>query len=209
MSYRFQPWRPLGPDPRFEGVRLLVLGESHYEEVSDTYKFLDADAACDLTQELVLKWGAKPEGRQVFFANLFTMLSGKLWASDSPDLAPFWETIYFYNYVQWLVPGGAGHSPSSLMWTAAEQPFRDVLEEIVPDAVLVLGQRLWDNMPKQDEDLAARPEALGLICGYRLKGGKVVPAAHTRHPSSRGFDPLEWHDRVHQFLDWTRTRLDG
>lgn len=209
MSYRFHPWSPSASDPRFKGVRLLVLGESHYEEVSDTCRFLDADAAGDLTQEMVLKWGAEPEGRQVFFANLYTMLSGKAWEAESRTLAPFWESIFFYNYVQSLVPGGAGHSPSSAMWANAALPFREVLEEIDPDAILVLGQRLWDNMLKQDEDLDDFPDGLGLICGYRKGDGKVVPAAHTRHPSSRGFAPLDWHGRVHLFLDWTRVRLSS
>lgn len=92
------------------------------------------------------------------------------------------------------------------MWLDAEQPFCDVLQELAPDAVLVMGQRLWDNMLKQDENLGDSPETLGLICGYRLSDGRVVPAAHTRHPSSRGFSPLEWHTRVHQFLNWVRAR---
>lgn len=205
MTYRFKPWKPTGTDPRFEGVRLLVLGESHYEE-GGTSSFLDADAGNDWTQQVVREWGVKPVRRQVFFANLFTMLTGQPWIIDSNDLAPLWDSIFFYNYVQKLVPGGPGHSPSPSMWSDAEQPFRDVLEEIAPDAVLVVGQRLWDNMLKQDEELGAYPEGLGLICGYRLNDGRVVPAAHTRHPSSRGFAPLEWHTRIHQFLDWTRAR---
>lgn len=208
MSYRFLPWPPTTSDPRFEGVRLLVLGESHYEEVSEEREFRDVDAEPTHTHEMVIRWGSRPEeGRQVFFANLYTVLSGKPWAPDDPELEAFWNSIFFYNYVQKLVPGGARHAPSASMWTDAEKPFRAVLEEINPDAVLVLGQRLWDNMAKQDQDLGYHSDGLGLICGYQLKGGRVVPAAHTKHPSSPGFAPLNWHKPVRNFLEWIKSQV--
>lgn len=207
MSYRFRPWAPSSEDPRIAGVRLLVLGESHYEEENgDGSTYRDADATVEETRNTVRKYGVKPEKRQVFFANLYTMLSGEPWALEASRLEPFWNSIFFYNYVQTLVPGGPRHSPSPSMWREAEKPFRTVIEEIAPEAILVVGKRLWSNMAQEDERLDEQPDGLGLICGYHLPSGDTIPAACTRHPSSFGFRPMEWHPRIRHYLNWVRTR---
>jgi hypothetical protein len=176
----------------------MVLGESHYEEDG----FGDADAGPGLTIEIVCRWGMRPEGRKPFFANLYTVLTGEPWAADARGVEDLWANIFFYNYVQQLVPGGPGHAPTPEMWLVSEPAFRKVLEEVRPNAVLVLGERLWDKMAGEDCELA-RLSGLGPVCGYRLSDKGVVPAAHTRHPS-RGFSPLEWRPKVIEFLDWVR-----
>lgn len=143
---KFLPWEPAGHDPRIDGVRLLLLGESHYEEepaaddvfeVSPTY-----------TRRIVRRYGVHPKKRQVFFANLYTAMTGEPWSLDA-DTRRFWDSVFFYNYIPTLVPKGPRNPPSPEMWADAVGPFFTVLERIKPEAILVLGARLWGNMTKE------------------------------------------------------------
>lgn len=202
MAVRFLPWIPRSPFPRLGGVRLLLLGESHYEEDHEDWHFHDADARPDLTRKIIAEWGLHPASRRPFFANLFTMMTGQPWSAAAAELAPFWNSVFFYNYVQTLVPEGARHAPTKTMFASGGPAFREVLEQIRPEAVIVLGRRLWRNMLDQDEWIVERDQGLGSICGYRLADRTLVPTAHFPHPSSEGFSPSEWHPKVAAFLDW-------
>ena len=200
MMIRFLPWEPPG-DPRFLGLRLLLLGESHYEE--EHWK--DSDGLSpNHTRDIVGDWGAAPTGRQMFFANIYTLLTGQPWRLDASDHAGTWASVYFYNYVQRLVPGGARHRPTLEMWKCAEAPFLEVLERIRPDVILVLGEALWQNMPDGAGLLRTEPDALGKVYGYRLAGGGTVQAAHVYHPSSGRLRATATHQRLLRFLDGVR-----
>jgi ABC-type Fe3+-hydroxamate transport system substrate-binding protein len=63
----------------------------------------------------------------------------------------FWDSVAFYNYVQEY----AGESPDGTvtdeMWSKAKEPFLEVLEELKPDALLVLGKKLSKNLPALDD----------------------------------------------------------
>ena len=196
---RFEPWIPKNLDPRCYGVRLLVLGESHYEE--DDEKPWTELRLRVLTRYLVRRWGRRPKGRTQFFPNLYSLLTGRTWSQLSPDNAVIWDNIFFYNYVQKLVPGGARHSPDAEMWRDAEVAFLTVLDRLRPDAVLVLGRRLWRNM-LDGELVSDDATALGRVYAFELPSGNgSVPAAHVYHPSSGRLRPLETHARLLRFLD--------
>ncbi len=201
-TIRFLPWTPNAAEPRFEGVRVLLVGESHYEEAS----LHDADASSDCTRNVVLEWGVHPPARKTFFANTYAMLTGRPWSLGASGLERFWNSVFFCYYVQTLLPGGQRHRPTRQMWEAAQPVFRDVIERIRPEAVVVLGEDLWQNLPDQDESLDQLADGLGLICGYTLQDGSMVPAAHTHHPSSPGFRPMTWHPKVQGFLQWVASR---
>lgn len=198
---QFLPWEPTGSDPRIHGVRLLLLGESHYEEGDEAGAA--PEVFTNLTRTVVRRWGREPEGRQVFFANIFTLLTGERWSREA-EVAAIWDNVFFYNYVQALVPGGARHRPSGEMWRESKPGFQVVLERLRPQVVIALGEDLWQNMPDAAE-VVREPEHLGLVCRYVLADGSPVLAAHTRHPSSNGFSAMAWNPRVRGFLDWART----
>ena len=135
---RFFPWEPETADPRIGGVRLLVLGESHYEE-ADAGVVEGAGDFTGHTREIVERWGRRGEARKVFFANIYTLLTGEPWTVAGNHRA-LWDNLFFYNYVQTLVPGGARHRPTPKMFADSEPAFREVLEQIRPDAVLAVGE---------------------------------------------------------------------
>lgn len=198
----FRPWKPRGENPRLEGVRLLVLGESHYEEPEDGV--VDgAPELAGLTRWVVQTWGLSPPRRLGFFANLFAVLMGESWSLDG-DHGRLWNSVFYYNYVQSLVHGGPRHAPTDAQFQASEAAFRIMLEDIRPEAVLVLGQRLWNNMATEDGWASDPPAALSRVCAYRLADGSAVYAVAINHPSSFGFSTGRWRERVLIFLDWIR-----
>lgn len=202
-SPRFSPWNPPG-DPRIYGVRLLVLGESHYEEPPlwiEDGRIIPAD----FTAGIIKDWGICPTRRHPFFAGVFECLTGERWENDSRRLSEFWHSLIFYNYVQKLVKGGARTAPSRADWTISHTVFRQTLEMLRPEAILVLGRRLWRNM--EDEDVVVRESSdpLETVVGYRLADGRLIPAMHVRHPSSAGFRGADLNSQVRAFLQARRT----
>ncbi len=197
MQPRFDPWVPKG-DPRFMGVRLLVLGESHYEEG----EWLDDGRPLPSTYtiELVRDWGLKPERRQPFYAGSYSVLTGEPWESATTKLAAFWNSVLAYNYVQKLIPGGHTSPVPKAFWSFSEPMFRTVLEQYRPEAIVVTGRRLWRNMADEDVVISKSDVVTDTRVGYRLNDGPIVPAIHIRHPSSRGFDWRDAHGSVQRFL---------
>lgn len=202
MPLLFQPWKPADDDPRLEGVRLLVLGESHYEE-RQAGIVSGSPELPDFTRWVVQTWGISPTRRQVFFANLHAVLTGEPWSLNA-DHSKVWRHVFYYNYIQSLVVGGARNAPTSAQFEASADAFRTVLDEIRPEAILVMGQRLWNGMTPEDGWVQDAPATLGRVCLYRLSHGDTAFAMPINHPSSFGFSPSRWHERVLTFLQWRR-----
>lgn len=196
---RFQPWWATAEHPNVDGVRLLILGESHYEEPQHGLLDGSGDRA-DMTQYVVRHYGLEANERQVFFTNLHRTLLGD--ENTEADRQRLWSNAFFYNYVQALVSAGGGKRPTAKQFREAEAAFREVLEAIRPTAILVCGRVLWHHLPKEDRTVSA-PEVWGGVAAYRLRDGAEVFAAHTHHPS-RGFNAALWRPRVAAFLDWVR-----
>ena len=150
---RFHPWVGEHYRNSMFGVRLLVLGESHYGETIDENS--------DITSIVVRLWGQ--EHRSRFFTKIAQVLLRRTDTLTDRTRADVWEHVAFYNYVQTFVGPGPRIPPTPAEWAAADVPFRVVLGELQPNAVLVLGRRLWYH-----------------IC-FKLPG---VAFAHILHPSS-------------------------
>jgi len=141
----FRPW--IGDKYETEGIedgiRLLILGESHYGTPGPN------DST--FTRRVVSKYGQEDE-RHAFFtqtAKLVLGLTGDDYLSDEQQ-HQFWDRVAFYNYVQEY----AGETPEGTvtaeMWKDAEKPFLTVLEQLDPDALLILGKELSKHVPEVD-----------------------------------------------------------
>lgn len=138
------------------GVRVLVLGESHYGS--------EEDNCADFTQRVIRDYAYVPG--LAFFSKLTNVLRGQCdWPTDE-ERRETWQHVAFYNFVQSFVAGEARVAPTTAMWAAAQAPFEEVVRELEPNVILVLGSRLWNNV-------AELPPALSVEwCGIL-------------HPSSR------------------------
>lgn len=159
----FEPWigSRYADDNRF-GVRLLVLGESHYGPEQETRS--------TITSEVVREW-AKTK-RHPFFtkvAKVLLGLDGNSWLDDT-SRSEVWEHVAFYNYIQGFVSDDSRVRPTYQMWSDSRRPFLHVLSELRPNVVLVLGKELATNLPA-------------------FPGG--IEVCHIQHPST-GFDYKKW-----------------
>lgn len=160
----FKPWigSKYGKNSRF-GRKLLVLGESHYGD-PDTIN-------PDFTIDVVRCYGQ--ENRARFFtiaAKLLLGMGAGVWLSDR-ERAELWEHVAFANYVPGLVGYGSRERPTTEMWQAGEKPFLNAVDELQPDAIVVLGQELSHWLPEL-------PPQIDVYVG--------------KHPSGRGFSYVEW-----------------
>lgn len=121
------------------GIRVLVLGESHYGNKRDIRTTFTSDVIRQLAQT----------HRNSFFTKVAKVLYGfdqRTWLGNGPR-AEIWEHVAFYNYVQDLVGDGVRKRPTHRMWTVAAAPFLGILRELKPEVVLVLGESLNRHLP--------------------------------------------------------------
>ncbi len=138
---RFQPWigSKYVAGNRF-GKRVLVLGESHYADASE--------ATPDITTRVVRTYG-QLQRKIAFFTKvpkILLQMDASTFLTDE-DKAEAWEHVAFYNYVQELVGPDPRKPPTSEQWAAAQPPFREVVESLRPQIVLVLGIALGRQLP--------------------------------------------------------------
>ena len=186
---RFLPWvgSNYGKGDFVYNKRLLVLGVSHYEWCElcwETGKKRAADLTCRCVAEHAID-GSKtiPHWHSIDGA-----LTGR--DLDQADRYRLWHKIAYYNYVQQMVgffPGG-GRPPraTSAMYRNAQAPFREVLNLLSPDIVIVLGPTLWKKLPEEDGNLPTI-EADGKSierCFYKI-GDKRIMACCVLHPAAR------------------------
>lgn len=141
----FKPWVGSNYTTNKFGARILVLGESHYGSPEDEYE--------DYTVDVVRMWGQ--ENRLAFF----TKIAKTLLNYDSSDYFneheryALWENVSFYNYVQAIVGEEARVRPSCEMWKKSDVAFQEVIKNLDPQIIIVLGKELADNLPAVSEGI--------------------------------------------------------
>jgi hypothetical protein len=183
----FQPWRGQSYDKGIFGVKLLILGEAHYGGPSKDF----SNFTNEVIQEVI-----DGENRQRFFERVRSVVVGP--DSTEWNRERFWNAVAYYNYVQELIPA-ARVRPTNDAFTNGDQPFKDVLNSLTPDCVLVLGKTLWQSLPGGEEckelpvSKKVREHSIaGEMCVYALPGGHRLLAGMVPHPSSFGFRSDFW-----------------
>lgn len=196
----FDPWIPPGRDPRWQGVRLLLVGESHYDES----RVWSEDETRRFTIDTVRKYGAEATAYQRFFANTYAALTGGGWSDDWAVYRGFWNRVFFCNYVQSFVSGGPGNRPSRAQFEESGSAFSQTLTEVRPEAVLVLGVAVWNAMPSEGgRRIEAALHGFDSLWAYQTGTGEAL-AVHIPHPSSKGFSAEREHKRIAAFLGFVR-----
>lgn len=153
-------------------MRLLVLGESHYDAGAR-----GSDFTRWLTREYV-------DGRMThrFWTRLARTIAGRPLGRD--ECRAFWHSVAFYNFIQEIVGTRARVRPTPEMWSAGQRPFLHVLSMLNPDAVLVVGSQLWNHLPQaprgelQLDDGSKWPTRL-----YERPGRPPITATFIKHPA--------------------------
>jgi len=161
----FKPW--IGEEYYHQGLyglRILFLGESHYgtkgNETSET------------TINVVKRLALCEERCHRFFTTTakLALFKGSKDSISRNERKELWNKVAFYNYIQEFVADKARKRPSDEMWLFSEKAFLNVVEELQPQLIVILGKELNKNLPLLPNDIE--------IC-------------RVNHPSS-GFKYSQW-----------------
>jgi hypothetical protein len=180
---RFSPWIGDQFQSGLRGLRLLIVGESHYGPKNQNY---DPGFTVNCVRNVV-----RGEWKLKFFGNLQSNLADAGLGVESPTCLrarkEFWERVAFYNYIQEMI-SAPGIAPSTSAWERAREPFREVLNELQPNCVLFACKRLY--LAATDRFEAVAPLSVeGMERGAVLvpyDGGNGV-GSFILHPSYRGY----------------------
>lgn len=179
MSLTFKPW--IGDKYQSEGLdglRLLILGESHYGENGTEHP--------DFTRDVVKSLGQ--ENRHRFFTTTAKVVLG-MGSSHISDTkrADFWDRVAFANYIQTFVAEDADSRkrPTEEMWKEARKALPTTIEKTNPDAIVVLGLEVERHLPELPNSL---------------------PHHGIKHPSQY-FEYAEWQPDLQHFLRSVRNAV--
>lgn len=190
MSLEFKPFE--GSDYRQSGVRLLVVGHSHW----------GAQPSPTLTQDTVTEW-MNNEQNISYFSKLARVLTGA--EAGQVDRRASLKDIAFYNFYQSVMPERSAQ-PTHEQFLLATSAFPLVLNLVDPTHVLVTGITLWNDMPGFDSTEPPKPVQVGRF--YTVAGRYKTPSGYAiavgiPHMASYGFSPSNWSGFVNDFLTWS------
>lgn len=195
----------------FGGKRILVLGESHYccdlaeskrcfplcikaNMLDSCYSFTE-----DVIHDFVFNYsGARYE--QTFLCFERACIGKELSQQEREE---FWESIIFYNYLQ-FAQAGPRTSIKPDYWEESELAFKEVLNQFMPDYIIVWGVRLYNGLPNWDGKhslLQISENDYTDVWTYTING-KQIPALKVYHPSTPiGKSWPYWHDVYCKFFE--------
>jgi hypothetical protein len=180
-----------------DGLRVLILGESHYRENGkDLYPRYTQD---------VVRERKECGNTQRFFGKI-----ADLFGSGDDK---FWGRVAFYNYIQSSLLA-ARQRPDPRMWPESLPAFGEVLIQLDPQFVLVLGQRLWQQLPGPEmRAIFLRDTNVNAGCDERsaclYRTGRGMGRAllfAINHPSSFGWTLEKWRPWIKPAMNQARKR---
>jgi hypothetical protein len=123
------------------GVRWHVLGESHYCRPDDPDAYRNH---AGLTKEVVRGWALQPSRGSAFFTRVASIIMNR--PAGEFDRPAAWEKFAYSNFVQELL-SGPRKAPNAAQWADARRKFFGQLAITRPIVLIVLGSRLWQQLP--------------------------------------------------------------
>lgn len=172
------------------GIRIYVLGESHYGDADDLRESLTSEVVEYYTQQRP----GKAHTRGMFPRVARLLLGRPARASISDDeYSAVWRRIVFSNFVQRLPGERPRMRPSPELWQTGAEPFQTIVRCLDPDVILVVGRATWDHLPPP-----VRVERV-LLVGERTAparwydfAGRPAVAMYINHTASFGWSYAEW-----------------
>jgi hypothetical protein len=160
------------------GLRLLILGESHYHDTAPVGSDLP-----DMTNDVVNGY-LEGNNSHAFFGKIERLVSGR----DAPcDRGHFWHSVVFYNYIPVIVANAPRTAPAEAFWGGnAPELFKRLVKAVEAEAVLVCGTTLWRRMVPGMVERDAAYEAGGRSWRereYEVAMPYRAVAAHIPHPT--------------------------
>lgn len=106
----------------------------------------------------------------------------------------FWQDVAFYNFVQFLVGDQARVRPTFEMWEQSVPAFIEIIKELKPSRVFVLGKANWQNLLIHIEN-----EVIDDYSAYLRVSDMNIFAGYVNHPSS-SLSYQTWHPVARRIL---------
>lgn len=198
----FHPW--VGKDYKTGGLfnrRIMILGESHYcgedcKECGNSKVFDCSQFTIDVIKSYL---DVKVE-RERWMSTFLKFERSLVNHVTSPeDSKAIWDSLIFYNYLQFAMHGPR-QAGTSEQYKASEEPFFSVLEQYQPDLMIVWGTQLWNQLPgdRWEDGQQLLVDDYPIQNGYyRLANGKKVRTICVYHPSV-GYSWDYWYRVINQ-----------
>ncbi|MGZ8191295.1 MAG: hypothetical protein ACXWTS_08705 [Methylococcaceae bacterium] len=185
-AIKVKPW--IGSEyeqPKIFPYKTLILGESNYT--------LEENFNENLVIECVK--GHLDENDDPNFSRFATKTRRVIFGRDTNiEAITFWHEVAFYNFVQCLVGNEARVRPTQKMWQNSIPAFKELVSQIKPERILVLGLANWrnilfhiNNQPINDFCTTFKFESVDIVAGY------------INHPSSN-ISYKQWHPLASELL---------
>lgn len=200
QEVKFLPWIGNNYLNSTSGKRVLILGESHYCKNPAT------EAVSQITQN-VMEDLFNPNGVFEPYKNTYTkferaLQGSEIALSDKHGKRKVWNDVMFYNYVQEAMTGPR-EAPTSHQFKQSGQAFFEVINQHIPQKIIVWGSRLYNHLPQQGCQLADLIDSTGKaheVWSYPLTNGQIVEVIKCTHPSA-GFAWDYWHEVFKLFIN--------
>lgn len=158
--------------PSLFPYRTLILGESNY-----------TDAALYTPQLVIECVKDHLTGNEDPNFSRFATKIRRLALGERGDLTAgaFWSEVAFYNFVQARVGEAARDRPTEAMWRESVPAFQEVVANLQPQRLWVLGKANWLNLLQQLPHRRLDPFTVSLEAGSEPQ---PLLASYTNHPSS-------------------------
>lgn len=192
--HKSHPWKRVAAHPwvgdRYDHPdvlpgRTFLLGESHYCDQLSEY-------AADITIRCTESHIHKQEKSNQFWTRMRRVILGPE-TKVTPEV--FWRSVAFYNFIQFSVGRTARIRPEPHMWADSIPAFDEVLDELRPEYVLVLGATLWGALAAHIPMSEEKDGVWSL-----LHNGQRTSIGYINHPSSFGFSYARWHPEAARVL---------
>lgn len=178
----FDPW--IGPEYKKVPLKLLVLGESRYDEEFTDRRVIQTQISRGF-----------PGGQRRTFTNFERAVLGQ--EHSEAERQGFWRRVIFYNYNLSIFPG---KPRVRVEYKRRENPrnsmiLQRMLTEFKPTHAIVWGKTNWDSIDTGPnwEDGAIPGSGVATVDSH------AILFMFVRHPSS-GFSSEYWHPVLMQFL---------
>jgi len=159
------------------GLRLLVLGESHYHATAP----IGADVP-DMTEQVVSDRLAGTKYQ--FFSRIERLVMGE---ESLFQPAEFWHSVVFYNFIPVVAANASRKRPPDALWYgSAPKLFQELVKQVEAEAILVCGTQLWRRLPTGLIERMNAYQAGGRSWRereYEVALPHRAVAAHIPHPS--------------------------
>jgi len=169
----WEPWQ--GED--YRDNRLLLLGESAYSWDDPVRGRVDPSPthSVEMIEEAV-------GGKLHRFTGMLTRALAGCCEPTGEQITAAWAKAAFTNYVPGTVGLGREARPKKEHWNKAREAFPQLLAELAPQTIIVLGKTMWSMMPDTQFYVT------DLVQAYKLPDGGRAMCWAVDHPA-RG---LSW-----------------